>query len=79
MVVAMEMEIGMSGVAIIVSGAAIAMAVMGIGPSIGGPIPTHNRFMLHPPCTMRHVNHQASVYFFRLIFGGKTLPLDPSV
>ena len=78
MVVAV-MEIGMSGVAIIVSGAAIAMAVMGIGPSIGGPIPMHNRFMLRPPCTMSHGNRQASVYFFRLIYGGKTLPLDPSV
>ena len=78
MVVAV-MEIGMSGVAIIVSGAAIAMAVMGIGPSIGGPIPMHNRFMLRPPCTMSHGNRQASVYFFRLIFVGNTLPFDPSV
>jgi len=78
MVVAV-MEIGMSGVAIIVSGAAIAMAIMGTGLNIGDPIPMRSRFMLHPPCTMRHVNRQASVYFFRLIYGGKTLPLDPSV
>jgi hypothetical protein len=72
MVVAIEMEIS-------VSGAAIAMAVMGTGPSIGDPIPMPNRFMLHPPCTMSHVDHQASVYFFRLIFVGKTLPFNPSV
>ena len=79
MVVAIGMEIGMSGMAISVSGAAIAMAIMGTGLSIGAPITMHNRFMLRPPCTMSHVDRQASVYFFRLIFVGKTLPFAPSV